>query len=87
VSDQQVVQVFFFDGTKVQQVRWSNAKWTVGDTGAGVPDAKIPNGPLGMIGFPTTVRLYYPIDEARKIVEVNGPGEWSVETTQEVDYD
>ena len=83
------VQVFFFDGVKMQQVRYAKTKWTTGEIGAGVPEASMANGPLGTVGWnDTSVRMYYPTGEGRKIKEVAESGSaWKVGSGWEDEYD
>jgi hypothetical protein len=74
-----VVQVFYFSGTKIQQVRWSSNTWSTGDIGTGVPDASVANGPLSMVGWNgTAVRMYYPVgtEGASRIREIVGSEKW-----------
>ena len=76
-------------GKKVQQVQWSNGRWSIGDLGAFIPDSSISNGPLGVTGWnATAVRLYYFIDG--KITELayeSSYTAWASKTMAADDYD
>ena len=82
------VQVFYFSGAALQQVQYSNNRWTSGELGSSVPNSSIENGPLSAVGWNNTaVRLYYLIDGA--ILEVESEtvnGKWTVSTNEGLPY-
>jgi hypothetical protein len=56
-------QIFYFDGIEMQQVQYSNSKWSVGNLASSLKASSISNGPMGAVGWnETEVRLYYVID-------------------------
>lgn len=65
------LQLFFLDGTKVQQIRFSSGRWTTSEGASSIPEASIPNGPIGVTGLnESSVRLYYPINGHRAMKEI-----------------
>jgi hypothetical protein len=88
-TSSQIVQVFFFDGTAMQRVQFTNGQWTAGDVSSSMPEASISNGPMGVVGLnDTAVRMYY-LSTGRKIVEVlpDGTSVWKVGATWSDEYD
>ena len=77
------------NGNRVQQVQWSNGRWSIGDLGSSIPESSILNGPLGVTGWnATAVRLYYVIDG--KITELayeDSYTAWASRTMDADDYD
>lgn len=43
-----VTQVFYIDGIEMQQVQYSNNKWSIGDLGSSVGNSSISNGPMAL---------------------------------------
>ena len=87
--DPLVVQLFYFSGTALQQVQYTNNKWSIGLLDSSVPQASTQNGPVGAVGWDkTAVRLYYLIDG--KIKQVMGErinAGWVLSTDVGLEYD
>ncbi|KAH7082577.1 hypothetical protein BKA63DRAFT_560794 [Paraphoma chrysanthemicola] len=86
----QTVQVFFFDGAKMQQVQYARSKWTTGDLSGSVPKPSLANGPFGVVAYnDTVIRMYYPMGDGKGIKEVaeGSNGSWKYGGGWEDEYD
>jgi hypothetical protein len=84
-----VTQVFYLDGIEMQQVQYSNNKWSIGDVGSSMPNSSISNGPIAVVGWnDTAVRVYYVVDNSiKEVASESGYGQWEIGTMPPDDYD
>jgi len=70
-------QLFFLDGTKVQQVRFSNNQWKTIVLPSTL-DASIPNGPMGVVAWADSPHLFDSVSGGRDITQVAWNGHWII---------
>ncbi|KEF55355.1 uncharacterized protein A1O9_08105 [Exophiala aquamarina CBS 119918] len=82
-----VTQVFYLDGTEMQQVQYSNNVWSISALGSSMPSSSISNGPLGAAGWDNTAtRLYFVIDGSiQSVASESVYGQWQL-GTKPLDY-
>ncbi|KAK5052061.1 hypothetical protein LTR84_002865 [Exophiala bonariae] len=84
-----VTQLYYLDGTEMQQVQYSNNRWSIGDFGSSMYNSSISNGPLGAVGWnATAVRLYYVVEGGiREVASESVYGQWLIGGMAADDYD
>jgi hypothetical protein len=84
-----VVQVFLFSDSSLQQVQFTNGKWSISDLGSSIANSSIADGPIGGVGWNSTaVRLYYLVDgDITEMESENLYGKWTTGSINaEYDY-